>query len=97
MLMLKNLVIALGIAALTSTSALAAAKSGKMQAKTQTHVTHKVAQSGDAKPAEAKAKPDKKVDKKADRKDKKMKAEKPGDKSTKKAEKAGEAAPAPAK
>jgi hypothetical protein len=77
--MLKNFVIALGIAALTSGSAFAAAAAPK---KATTHVTHKVAQAGEAKPAEGKVKPAKvekakpakveKADKKIEKTDKKI-------------------------
>jgi hypothetical protein len=77
--MLKNLIIALGIAALTSGSALAAAKAPS----TAAHVTRKVARAGEAKPAAGKSK--------VDKADKKVKAEKNGIKS---AETAATPAPA---
>jgi hypothetical protein len=66
--MLKNLVIALGIAAITSSSAFAATKAPK-----STHATHKVAQATETKPAEGKAKLGKQA--KQDKQDKKMKKE----------------------
>jgi hypothetical protein len=87
--MFKNLVIALGIAALTSTSAFAASKTPKAK----TPVTHKVAQGGDTKAKTEKAEKTAKTDK-MEKKDKKVKAEK---KAEKKEGKAAEAAPAPAK
>jgi hypothetical protein len=69
--MLKNLIVTLGIAALTSGSAFAAAKAKTPKA--ATHVTHKVAQAQAAAPSEAKAK-----NEKADKaKAKKVKAAKP--------------------
>ncbi len=67
--MLKNLIITLGIAALTSGSALAAARAPS----TTAHVTRKVAQAGEAKPTAGKAK--------VGKADKKVKAEKKGIKS----------------
>jgi hypothetical protein len=79
-IMLKNLIITLGIAALTSGSALAAAQAPK----TTAHVTRKVAQAGEAKPAPAKSK--------IDKAGKKAKAEKRDVKSAETA-----ATPAPAK
>jgi hypothetical protein len=61
--MFKNLVIALGIAALTSTSAFAAAKAPK----TTAHASRKVAQAAEVKPAH--------VDTKTGKAGKKMKVE----------------------
>jgi hypothetical protein len=86
MFTLKNLIVSLGIAALTSGSAFAATKAPK--AKTPVTHTHKVAQAGEAKPAEGKAKTEK-----TSKADKKMKAEKKVDK---KEAKPAETAPAPA-
>lgn len=83
--MLKNLIVTLGIAALASGSAFAATKAPKAK----TPITHKVAQAGEAKPAEAKTKTEKA--------DKKVKADKKADKKeAKPAETAPVPAPAPA-
>ena len=82
---MKNLIVTLGIAALTSGSALAATKAPKAKPP----ITHKVAQAGEAKPAEAKKTT--KADK-MDKKDK-VKVEK---KVEKKEVKPAEIAPAPA-
>lgn len=84
MFMPKNLIVTLAVAALTSGSAFAATKAPKAK----TPITHKVAQAGEAKPAEAKTDGKAKTEK-ADKKDKKVKAEK-------KADKPAEVAPAPA-
>jgi hypothetical protein len=87
--MLKNIVIALGIAALSSTSAFAATKAPKAK----TPIVHKVAQGGDAKAKTEKTEKTEKVEKK----DKKVKADKKVDKQVeKKVETAPAAAPAPA-
>lgn len=83
--MLRNLIVTLGIAALTSGSALAATQAPKAK----TPITQKVAQAGEAKPTEAKAEGKAKTEK-ADKKDKKVKAEK------KEVKPAEAAAPAPA-
>lgn len=57
--MFKNIIIALGIAALASSSAFAATKAPKAKP-----VAHKIAQADEGKPAEGKAKKEKKAAKK---------------------------------
>jgi outer membrane biosynthesis protein TonB len=90
-IMFKNLIVTLGIAALTSGSALAATKAPKAK----TPIVHKVAQAGEAKPAEAKTDGKAKAEK-ADKKDKKVKAEKKVEKKEVKPAEAAAPAPAPA-